>query len=202
MLAAMSLHVRLLVIVLAAALCANARADTFVGRESSADVRARVLELVNDARSQSRRCGRESFPAAAPLLPSQLLTRAARNHAVAMARANFFDHSAPDGSQPKDRIARLGYQSRLTGENIALGPESAEEVVRGWLASPGHCANIMDARFEEIGIAYALEDRRRRIYWVQVFARPPSSPATSSAASESHGDYRPTHARAEKSAGG
>jgi uncharacterized protein YkwD len=171
----MSPRARLLVVVLSAVVGSFASAETFVARESSADVRARVLALVNDARSQPRRCGREWFPEAAPLAPSDLLTRAARNHAVDMVRAGYFDHTARDGSQPKDRIARLGYRSLLTGENIALGPESAEEVVRGWLASPGHCANIMEQRFQEIGIAYAIDDRRRRIYWVQVFARATAS---------------------------
>ena len=61
---------------------------------------------------------------------------------------------------------------RLTGENIAFGPESAEEVVAGWLGSPGHCANIMDARFRDTGIAVATGRKRGHIYWVQEFGLP------------------------------
>ena len=53
-------------------------------------------------------------------------------------------------------------QPRLTGENIALGPESAEEVVAGWLASPGHCANIMDDRFQHIGVGLSVGRRSRQ----------------------------------------
>ena len=49
-------------------------------------------------------------------------------------------------------MRRAGYESRLTGENIAYGPVSAEEVVAGWLASPGHCENIMEPRFRDIGM--------------------------------------------------
>ena len=60
-----------------------------------------------------------------------------------------------------------GYRPRLTGENIAFGPESVEEVVAGWLASPGHCANIMDPRFREMGVAVALGRKRGHFYWVQ-----------------------------------
>jgi uncharacterized protein YkwD len=88
-----------------------------------------------------------------------------------MMKRKFFEHTGSDGSQPKDRVKRAGYQSRLTGENIALGPESAEEVVAGWLASPGHCENIMDARFQDIGVGIASGRKRGQIYWVQTFGQ-------------------------------
>ncbi len=89
-----------------------------------------------------------------------------------MARNDYFEHTGLDGSVPKERLARLGYSSRLTGENIAYAPESAEEVVSGWLASPGHCANIMEPRFREMGIAVAVGRKRGAIYWVQDLAEP------------------------------
>jgi uncharacterized protein YkwD len=131
-----------------------------------------VLQLVNRARSNSRRCGDERFAATVPLAASSLLNRAAREHATDMARNNYFEHTGMDGSAPKERLARLGYRSLLTGENIAYGPVSAEEVVKGWLNSPGHCANIMEPRFREIGIAFAVGRKRGAIYWVQDFAVP------------------------------
>ena len=49
---------------------------------------------------------------------------------------------------------------------------TAEEVVQGWLDSPGHCENIMDPRFAEMGIAYAAGHAKRGLYWVQVLAAP------------------------------
>jgi uncharacterized protein YkwD len=147
-------------------------ADVVVGRESSATVRARVVELVNVARSKSRRCGRERFDTAPPLTSHRDLNDAAARHARDMARKKYFDHRGSDGSQPKDRVIRAGYQPRLTGENIAYGPVSAEEVVAGWLASPGHCANIMDSRFQQIGIGLSSGSKRGQIYWVQVFGAP------------------------------
>jgi uncharacterized protein YkwD len=146
--------------------------DAVVGRQSSATIRTRVVELVNDARSESRRCGSERFAAAPPLRVSGKLGDAASEHARDMARNKFFEHRGSDDSQPKDRVRSAGYQSRLTGENIALGPESAEEVVAGWLASPGHCANIMDSRFQDIGVGLAIGRKRGQIYWVQTFGRP------------------------------
>jgi uncharacterized protein YkwD len=149
-------------------------ADAVVGKTSSATVRARIVELVNAARSHDRRCGRQRFEAAPPLRPSRALDDAAAIHARDMARKRYFEHRGSDGSQPKDRVRRAGYASRLTGENIALGPVSAEEVVAGWLDSPGHCANIMDPRFHDIGVGLASGRKRGEIYWVQNFGAPRS----------------------------
>lgn len=147
-------------------------ANAVVGRDSPAEVRARVVELVNEARSRPRRCGSQRFAAAGPLFISRSLTEAAGDHARDMARKKYFEHRARDGSEPKDRVQRAGYRSRLTGENIAFGPTSAEEVVAGWLKSPGHCENIMDPRFEDIGVGVATGRKRGHIYWVQNFGAP------------------------------
>jgi uncharacterized protein YkwD len=147
-------------------------ADTMVARESPATLRKRVVELVNEARSRGRRCGSERFAAAPPLNPVRNLNEAAGDHARDMARKKYFEHEGSDGSQPKDRVRRAGYESRLTGENIAYGPVSAEEVVAGWLASPGHCENIMEPRFQDIGVGLAIGKKRGQIYWVQTFGAP------------------------------
>jgi uncharacterized protein YkwD len=103
---------------------------------------------------------------------SDRLQTAAQAHARDMARRNYFDHHAPDGSEPRDRVRRAGYRWALVGENIAFGPETADEVVSGWLASPGHCANMMDPRFREIGVGVAKGRKRGHIYWVQEFGSP------------------------------
>jgi uncharacterized protein YkwD len=147
-------------------------AAAVVGRESGADIRARVVELVNAARSHGRRCGSERFAPAPALTASRNLNEAAAGHARDMMRNQFFEHRGSDGSEPRDRVERTGYRHRLIGENIALGPESAEEVVAGWLASPGHCANIMEPRFQEIGVALARGKKRGQVYWVQTFGTP------------------------------
>jgi uncharacterized protein YkwD len=153
--------------------CAGgARAETYVAHGSAGAVLQRVLVLVNEVRAGGYRCGRRQFPPVQPLVRSDLLGRAAQQHAGDMARLGYFGHRAPDGSEPRDRVRRVGYRSRLTGENIAFGPESAEEVVRGWLQSPGHCENIMDSRFEEIGVGFATGSRPGHIYWVQNFGSP------------------------------
>lgn len=159
-------------VLVAATISAAFAGDAVVGRTSDARIRSRVVALVNEARSQGRRCGSERFAAAPPLRISSALTDAAEEHAGDMARKKFFEHRGSDGSEPKDRVQRAGYRHRLTGENIALGPQSAEEAVAGWLDSPGHCANIMEPRFQDIGIGLATGRKHGQVYWVQEFGAP------------------------------
>jgi uncharacterized protein YkwD len=137
---------------------------------AAADVSARALQLVNAARARQRKCGKSMFPAVPPLKLDSLLHRAAMMHAKDMAQHSRFDHIGSDGSRPADRASRAGYRWQHVGENIAAGAPDAESVVRGWLDSPGHCANIMSPKFKEMGIAYVAERKSKSsIYWAQVF---------------------------------
>ncbi|HEV2701022.1 MAG TPA: CAP domain-containing protein [Steroidobacteraceae bacterium] len=135
--------------------------------------RVRVLQLVNEVRASGIRCGDKSFGAAPPLQLSATLDGVAATHAGDMARHDYFEHVDLAGHSPADRLRATGYRERLVGENIAYGPKSAEEVVAGWLHSPGHCENIMDPRFVEMGLALAPgRGTRRGLYWDQEFAQP------------------------------
>jgi uncharacterized protein YkwD len=137
------------------------------------DMPGAVLRLVNAARAQPQRCGHTSYTAAPPLQLNTLLSRAAQAHADDMLRYDYFEHGGYDGSTPAQRVADTGYDYHVVGENLALGPESPDEAVRGWMASPGHCQNIMDPRFGELGVAFAVtRSGKPRIYWVQEFAAP------------------------------
>ena len=153
-------------IIIAAPFSPPARAD--------ADAIARELLLrINAARAQPRYCGNRAFAATAPLQASTLLSRAADVHAQDMLSHDLFAHEGHDGSTPTQRVSATGYRYQIVGENIASGPESAADVAAGWLASPPHCENIMDPRFRESGIAYAVSGSGApRIYWVQEFAAP------------------------------
>jgi uncharacterized protein YkwD len=134
---------------------------------------ARALRLVNDVRARGVRCGSRAFAPAPPMALSNPLAVVAFGHAADMASHNYFDHEDLGGHSPADRVRAIGYHEKLVGENIAYGPQSVEEVVRGWLDSPGHCENIMDPRFAEMGIAYAAGHAKRKgLYWVQVLAEP------------------------------
>ena len=141
--------------------------------KDAAQVSQQALTLVNAARAQARKCGRSSFPAAAPLKLSAVLNRAALVHSQDMANKDFFEHRGSDGSKVGDRATRVGYNWRTVGENIAIGSQTAEAVVQGWIKSPGHCANIMSPGFTEMGIAYVADaNSEAGIYWTQVFATP------------------------------
>jgi uncharacterized protein YkwD len=133
---------------------------------------ARVLELVNQVRASGARCGERSFGPAPAVRFSRLLANVAYDHAADMASHNYFEHKDPAGHTPADRVRAAGYREKLVGENIAYGPQSADEVVRGWMDSPGHCENIMDSRFGEMGIAFAAGHAKQGLYWVQVLAAP------------------------------
>jgi uncharacterized protein YkwD len=134
---------------------------------------SRVLQLVNEARARGAHCGERSFGPVAPVKLSGTLASVAFGHATDMARHNYFEHEDLAGHSPADRVRAVGYREKLVGENIAYGPKSAEEVVQGWLDSPGHCENIMDSRFAEMGIAYAPGHASKRgLYWVQLLVAP------------------------------
>jgi uncharacterized protein YkwD len=133
----------------------------------------RALQLVNDVRAQGTRCGGRRLAPAPPLRLSATLADVALGHASDMAEHDYFEHVDLAGHSPADRVRAVGYREKLVGENIAYGPESIEDVVRGWLGSPGHCENIMDPRFAEMGIGYAAgEGERRGLYWDQLLAAP------------------------------
>lgn len=127
-----------------------------------------VLLEVNAARSRGADCGGQGFGSTHPLTMNGALRCAARLHSRDMAQRDFFDHTNPDGEDPFTRMERAGYRYFAAGENIAAGYPTPKAVVEGWLQSPGHCRNIMNPDFTEIGVGYwdpgAL--------WTQTFGRP------------------------------
>jgi uncharacterized protein YkwD len=133
-----------------------------------------VRVLSNQARAKGWDCAALRFggSAAGPLARNFALERAARATAVAMALGDFFAHeSALDQSSPDERISAAGYRWSNVAENLALGHTSSEMVVDGWLRSPGHCKNLMNPVFTEIGVA-AVQASNGRWYWVQEFGKP------------------------------
>lgn len=103
-----------------------------------------------------------------PLTVDARLTRAAGRHSADMVARRFYSHTDPDGGAPWDRAAASGSGHRAIGENIACGQRSAPEVVRGWMESPGHRANILGAGFSHIGVGWA-GGGSAGTYWTQLF---------------------------------
>ncbi len=105
------------------------------------------------------------------LTVDQRLAAAAQAHSADMVRRAFFAHESPDGRQVWDRAVAAGYAYRKVAENIAAGQRTAEEVVRGWMESPGHRANILDGDLTQIGVGRA-DGGSYGVYWTQVFGTP------------------------------
>ncbi|MCP9993813.1 CAP domain-containing protein [Streptomyces albogriseolus] len=120
---------------------------------------AEVVELTNRERTRA---------GLRPLSRDPLLATAAQAHSADMVARDFYAHTAPDGSKPWDRAAAAGSRCRTVGENIACGQRSAAEVVRGWMNSPGHRANILKPEFTHIGVGFA-GGGRAGTYWTQLF---------------------------------
>jgi uncharacterized protein YkwD len=133
----------------------------------------KLLEAMNSARTQARQCGSQSFAATTPLAWNATLGSAAETHSRAMANHNFFDHKDRDGRTPGDRAELAGYAGQQVGENISAGQDTVRKVVDGWLASPGHCANLMNPQYRELGAAYAVDPKSDAgIYWTAMFGAP------------------------------
>ncbi|MEV8415138.1 CAP domain-containing protein [Streptomyces niveus] len=117
-----------------------------------------VTTLVNAERAKAG-CG--------PVSANSQLQTAALRHSQDMAAKDYFDHNSPDGKDPGDRITAAGYRWTTYGENIARGQQTAAEVMKGWMNSPGHRANILNCAFKEIGIG--VHDASGGPWWTQAF---------------------------------
>jgi uncharacterized protein YkwD len=133
-----------------------------------------LLALVNEARATPRTCGAQAFGAAPPVAWNETLAQAALGHSTDMAQKHYFNHKEPGGSDPAARATRAGYRWTRISENIASGQHTVAQAVTDWLGSPGHCANIMNPAFTEMGAAYAVNpaNENRTPYWTQMFGRP------------------------------
>ncbi|GGY05978.1 CAP domain-containing protein [Streptomyces hiroshimensis] len=103
-----------------------------------------------------------------PLAADPRLAAAAQAHSDDMVARDFYAHTSPEGREPWDRARAAGCPHPGIGENIACGQRSAQEVVRGWMNSPGHRANILKPDFAHIGVGYATGSLAGT-YWTQLF---------------------------------
>jgi uncharacterized protein YkwD len=139
---------------------ATARPPTQPATTSSgilSESESRVLTIVNKRRAEA---------GCTALKPNAKLTRAARKHSRHMERTGEFGHSGIGDGDMQSRVEAQGYAWSRLGENIAWGYPSARAVMRGWMNSPGHKANILNCSFRQIGIG------RVGTYWTQNFATP------------------------------
>jgi uncharacterized protein YkwD len=134
-----------------------------------------MLAAVNAHRRSGATCGARGAFAAAPALAwNAALTQASVTHSDDMVARNFFDHTGSNGSTLGTRVTAAGYQWSRVGENIAAGQADVAQVVDGWMKSDGHCANLMNPSFRDIGVACVAGNANTsyRTYWTQDFGTP------------------------------
>ena len=140
----------------------------------------KYLTAINTLRSQGRSCGNAGYFSAAPVLRwDDSLYRASYEHSRDMMRSNSFSHKGSQstfdwtanvqalsgGSSFKDRIENNGYTKwKNIAENIAMGSSTVGQVMDSLVSSDGHCANIMNPLFTDVGMAAVNH------YWTQNFA--------------------------------
>lgn len=79
-----------------------------------------------------------------------------------------FSHTRPNGTNFSTALTESGASFKGAGENIAYGQKTPEEVVKGWMNSPGHRANIMNEKFTKIGVGH-YQNSKGINYWAQLF---------------------------------
>ncbi|CAH0482434.1 unnamed protein product [Peronospora belbahrii] len=104
-----------------------------------------------------------------PLCLNKKLHNAAMGHSLDMAAHDYMDHEGSDGSRLSQRITQAGYDWEAVAENVAAGQVDVDEVMEGWIKSPGHLENIM-GDYTMFGSAYAFnKDGTYQHYWTQNF---------------------------------
>ena len=139
-----------------------------------ANFEADALRLINQRRAAGATCGsRGSFAPAAALSAQAQLTNAAYGHSRDMADNNYFSHTSLDGRTLGMRVSAAGYSWSSVGENIAAGYGTVQQTMDAWMASEGHCANLMAPGFTQFGMACARNSASTYgTYWTLDLARP------------------------------
>lgn len=124
-----------------------------------------LIDLTNQTRKKN---------GLSPLIYSKKLSDAAMMKGQDMALREYFAHFAPDGTSPWHWFSKVGYKFLFAGENLAINFRSSKEVEKAWMASPKHRDNILDTRYEEIGIATVpgTVNNKLVLFVVQLFGKP------------------------------
>ena len=104
-----------------------------------------------------------------PLKLNPALTEAAKSHSRDLAKWDRISHYGSDGSNPWDRVKRVGYNAKLAAENVGTGQATIDEVMKGWKESPGHNKNLLLADADHMGIALVQDSKTEfKTFWTLV----------------------------------
>jgi uncharacterized protein YkwD len=137
--------------------------------ENSALSISGIISFTNNERTKKQLPG---------LRNNRALNASAEKKLEDMFAKQYFEHQSPTGISVADLVRNEDYQYIVVGENLALGNFGGDQqVVTAWMNSPGHKANIMDPRFQEIGVAVGKGLYKGKEQWIAVqhFAKPLSS---------------------------
>ena len=123
---------------------------------AASDFEKAVCDLVNAERAKY---------GLAPLTLRNDLCSGARAKSQDMQSNKYFAHQSPTYGSPFDMMKRFGISYFYAGENIAYGYATPEAVMRAWMNSEGHRANILNGSFTAIGVGYVASGN----YWTQWF---------------------------------
>ena len=126
------------------------------GQSSQANA---VLKLVNEERAKQ---GLKS------LTLSTKLTSIATTKSKDMATNKYFSHQSPTYGSPFQMLQHFGVTYKTAGENIAAGQRTPEEVMKAWMNSSGHRANILNPKYTQLGVGY-YKGGSYGVYWTQLF---------------------------------
>jgi hypothetical protein len=126
-----------------------------------------IITLTNNQRLQN---GQD------PLTISDKLNQAALAKASDMFANDYWSHTSPEGTEPWFFVSQADYQYKHAGENLAKDFNNSKEVVSAWMVSPTHKRNILDSRFQNIGVAVVngLIRGQETTLVVQMFGAPPN----------------------------
>ena len=137
----------------------NDESGAIVSERRMREYRDKVVELVNAERAAI---------GVNPLTADEKLFEIAQFRCDDMAENNYFSHISPDYGDIQSVFERFGVDYYVIGENIGIGHTTPEMVVRAWMESPGHKANILDYEYEYIGVGFAYNDDGYPL-WAQTF---------------------------------
>lgn len=124
---------------------------------STSNYEQKVVELVNIERQKN---GLKT------LTLDSAISNVARIKSKDMSDNNYFAHQSPTYGSAGNMLTQFGIKWSAWGENIAAGQKTPEEVVKAWMNSEGHRANILSPNFSKIGVGYVNNGRPN---WTQMF---------------------------------
>lgn len=128
------------------------------------DVKALENEVIRLVNIERQRAGLQT------LKQNWELSRVARYKSQDMINRNYFAHHSPTYGTPFQMMTAFGIRYSAAGENIAKGQRTPAEVMRAWMNSPGHRANILSAVYNQIGVGVAKASNGT-LTWTQMFIK-------------------------------